>query len=272
MQQRHLDRQAYFNELANTSRDYYIDYLRKFIPIEKGSRVLEIGCGDGGNLLPFAEIGCHITGIDRSETRISQATSFFLSTNHTGNFIDIDFFEMKASDEEDKYDIILIHDVIEHIEKKDSFIKHVRNFIADDGVIFWGFPAWQMPFGGHQQICRNKLCSMLPFIHLLPECIYHTILKMFGEKKSCIDELIDIKRCKISIEKFEELMRDNNLRIADRCLWFINPHYKQKFNLKPRKLYGFISHIRYVRNYFSTSCFYITDMSKIDNGQWTINN
>lgn len=57
MQERHTDRERYFRELAQTSREFYIDYLRKFKNIGDGTRVLEIGCGEGGNLLPFAEAG-----------------------------------------------------------------------------------------------------------------------------------------------------------------------------------------------------------------------
>lgn len=30
MQKRHTDRERYFRELAQTSREFYIDYLRKF--------------------------------------------------------------------------------------------------------------------------------------------------------------------------------------------------------------------------------------------------
>lgn len=36
MQQRHLDRYAYFNDLAVTSRDFYIGYLGKFIRLYPG--------------------------------------------------------------------------------------------------------------------------------------------------------------------------------------------------------------------------------------------
>lgn len=38
--------------------------------------VLEIGCGDGGNLLPFAELGCNTTGVDLSTGRIKDAILF----------------------------------------------------------------------------------------------------------------------------------------------------------------------------------------------------
>ena len=57
MQKRHLDRHLYFTELATTSREFYIDYVNRHFPRTPDNRILEVGCGDGGNLLPFAEIG-----------------------------------------------------------------------------------------------------------------------------------------------------------------------------------------------------------------------
>ena len=77
MQLRHSNRLQYFNELANSAREYYIDYLKKHIEISAKTRVLEIGCGEGGNLLPFAILGCKVKGIDISKTRIEQAREFF---------------------------------------------------------------------------------------------------------------------------------------------------------------------------------------------------
>lgn len=260
MQERHINRQSYFYELAQTSRDFYIDYLGKFIHIQKGMNVLEIGCGEGGNLLPFAELGCNITGIDRSMTRIAEAESFFYQAGFKGEFFNVDFFDIGQDMIQTKFDIILVHDVIEHIDKnrKVDFAVHAKTLLAKDGVIFWGFPAWQMPFGGHQQICRHKIGSKLPFIHLLPKNLYKICLRLFGESDACINELLDIKSCKVSIEHFERIIKESNGIINDRILWFINPHYKQKFNLKPKRLLPFMAHFRYIRNYFCTACFYIT--------------
>lgn len=77
MQRRHLDRKAYFKELANTSRDFYLPYLSNLYKIETSMNILEVGCGEGGNLVPFAKLGCKVTGIDIAECRINDAKAYF---------------------------------------------------------------------------------------------------------------------------------------------------------------------------------------------------
>ena len=77
MQQRHHNRLQYFQEQSNTSRDFYVSYVSRFISVTADTKVLEIGCGEGGNLLPFASLGCSVTGIDIDSVRIQQAVQFF---------------------------------------------------------------------------------------------------------------------------------------------------------------------------------------------------
>ena len=61
-------------------------FIEKHRPINPETAVLEIGCGEGGNLMPFAKRGCDVTGIDISEERIKQATDFFSAENLKGHF------------------------------------------------------------------------------------------------------------------------------------------------------------------------------------------
>ena len=73
MQARQRDRRRYFEELAATSRKYYLPWLSSFVKIGQGLRVLEIGCGEGGNLLPFAQAGGCVMGVDLASGTISDA-------------------------------------------------------------------------------------------------------------------------------------------------------------------------------------------------------
>lgn len=255
MQERHKNRAVYFKELAITSKNYFIPYIQQWHPVEAGTNVLEIGCGDGGNLLPFSEMGCNTTGVDIAASRIKDAQTFFKTAHAKGVFIAKDIFLLNEL--EQNFDIIICHDVFEHITHKEIFLSNLNRYLKPQGVIFMSFPAWQMPFGGHQQICKSKTLSHLPFIHLLPVAVYRLLLKAFKEDDDCIKELLSIKQTRVSIELFERLVKKTTLNIQNRELWLINPHYKIKFGLSPRKLGKYISCIPYVRDFFSTSCFYI---------------
>lgn len=255
MQERQKNRALYFQELATTSKKYFIPYISKHKEIKPDMHILEIGCGDGGNLLPFSELGCRITGVDMAGSRIKDAIRFFQEQNRPGTFIASYIFKLKEL--EHQFDIIICHDVLEHIENKGLFLSNLRRYVKEDGIVFMSFPAWQMPFGGHQQICKSKVVSHLPFIHLLPNFLYKSILKAGGEDAPCMKELFDIKKTRTSIELFEKLAKKENLTIFDRQLYFINPHYETKFGLRPRKLSNIIGKVPYIRNYFTTSCFYI---------------
>ncbi len=96
MQERQKNRRLYFEELSITSRKYYIPYISKYKKIKKGMNILEIGCGDGGNLLPFTELGCNTTGVDLSAGRIKDAILFFEERQIKGNFIASDIFKLKG--------------------------------------------------------------------------------------------------------------------------------------------------------------------------------
>ena len=114
-----------------------------------------------------------------------------------------------------------------------------------------------MPFGGHQQIAHGRIISHFPFIHLLPLFLYKWLLKACGEKEDAIKELLNIRHTRCTIEIFRMIAHRTGYQIVNEQLYFINPHYETKFGLLPRKLNKIISTIPHLRNFFSTSCFYI---------------
>lgn len=215
---------------------------------------MKIGCGEGGNLLPFSKSGCIVVGVDIDKTRIGQAQQFFSQEQAEGTFLYADIFH---TDLQPEFDIIITHDCIEHIDDKYEFLLCIQKYLKRDGVAFVSFPAWAMPFGGHQQICKSKILSHLPFIHLLPTPIYKSLLKIFGEKSNCVRELLSIKRTKCPTALFEKALQNTDLKAIDKQLYFINPHYEVKFGLKPRKLWRVIAAVPYIRDYFTTSAFYL---------------
>lgn len=252
---RNISSQRYFYELSNSAEKYFIPYISTLKPVVKGLKVLEFGCGQGGILLPFARIGCEVTGVDLNVSKIEDGRELFEEEGLTANLIADDLFNL--TNLENSFDIIICHDIIEHLSDKQGFMVKIRNYIKADGVIFFGFPAWQMPFGGHQQNCKSAVMSHWPFVHLLPESAYRWLLKVNKESESTIAEMLDIKKTATPIELFEKVVKDNGLSILNRTLYFINPHYEIKFGMRPRVLWKCIAAIPKFRNLFSTSCWYL---------------
>ena len=81
----------YFRDLEITSKEFYISYLSDFTELTPKSRILEVGCGEGGNLVPFAQLGCKVTGIDIAECRIKDAKAYFSEISNHATFVCCDF-------------------------------------------------------------------------------------------------------------------------------------------------------------------------------------
>ncbi len=256
MQKRHKNKEQYFYEQGLTSKKFVVPFISDLVKFDSKTTVLEIGCAEAGNLKPFVDMGCKATGIDISCTRIELAKAFYKDHPNRENLTLIceDIYKVNP---DKKYDVIIMRDVIEHIPNQEIFLGFVKNFLNSDGRFFLAFPPWQNPFGGHQQICRSKLLSVLPWFHLFPYTFYRFVLKLFGENEETITALFEIKDTGISIERFERILKRENYKIDKRVFWFFNPNYQTKFGLKPRKQAIIISSIPWLRDFFTTAMYYV---------------
>ncbi|NCG29743.1 MAG: methyltransferase domain-containing protein [Bacteroidetes bacterium] len=261
----HKDKERYFRMQHETTRDYIIPFLETKIKVSAGLRILEIGCAEAGVLKAFTDKGCTCLGIELASNRLETARYFMKDEMEKGliTFMDKDIHDVDVENElDEKFDLVILKDVIEHIHDQRSFVMRLRDFLKDGGMIFYAFPPWYMPFGGHQQVAKNKFLSKLPYYHLLPLPLYKAFLRSFGETKEKIANLLEIKETGISIERFERVVRDANFEIAGKQHYLFNPIYKFKFGLQPKKQYGFISSIPFIRNFFTTGVYYLTMLKR----------
>ncbi len=261
MQERHSDRNKYINEQVITTKKYVIPFLQEFMEINSSLSVLEIGCGEGGNLKPFLDLGCSVTGVDFSAGKIEFGKAYFEAHPNKQNleFLAEDIYDSKNLDQ---YDLIIMRDVIEHIHDQDRFMNYVKKFLKPEGKFFLAFPPWYNPFGGHQQVCESRLLSKLPYYHILPAPIYKGVLKVFGESEKKIEALLEIKETGITIERFEKILKKNEYSIEKKRDYFINPNYEIKFGLKPMTGIPVVSSIPHFKNFIITSTYYLVSNNK----------
>ncbi len=255
----HKDKKRYFDFQYFTSRDYILPFAAPFLNAQGPLKVLEIGCAEAGVLKAFTEQGHQCVGIELMEGRLELARQFMAEEMKKGliRFINKNIYDIELEkDIGHRFDLIILKDVIEHIPRQDVFMKKLLDFLSPGGIVFFAFPPWYMPFGGHQQLCRNKWLSKLPYYHLLPMPLYKGILQAFGEPESVKKDLEEIKETGISIERFERIAKAN-YEILIRQLYLFNPIYQYKFNVKPRKQSGLIAPLPYVRDFVSTCVYYL---------------
>jgi SAM-dependent methyltransferase len=225
----HKDDGVRYDQQVENSKEYVMPFIEKTKPVKAGMKVLEIGCGEGGVLAPFIERGCICIGVDLDEPRIVLANNFFAKEVAEGkvqflykNVYDDDFLQQHRN----AFDLIILKDTIEHIPEQEKFIPYLKNLLAEGGQVFFGFPPWYMPFGGHQQVCQSKIGSKLPYYHILPRGIYKSLLKMMGEDDRTIIALMEVYDTRITIERFEKIVKNSGFKVKSKQHYLFNPIYR----------------------------------------------
>lgn len=255
----HRERAVYFHQQFEHSRDYIIPFVQGFLPHKNPLNICEVGSAEAGVLKAFTDIGHHGIGIELSEAKVKRAELFMSEELEKGlvKFLNRDIHTITKEDLGYGFDLIILKDVIEHVHDQESMLVRLKSLLHEDGIIFIGMPPWRMPFGGHQQMLSHKWLSKLPYYHILPRGIYKKIMQWAKEKPEVIESQLEIKDTQISINRFLKITQKAGLNVLKRQFYLINPNYKYKFGLKPRKQNKLISAIPFFRDFVTTTSYFI---------------
>ena len=104
-------------------------FIRKYI--QKG-RLFDLGAGWGHFMLAGKELGYQVEGIEIAEQPYRYCVEDLkLPVRH------IDFFEMNESE---KFDVVTMWDVLEHIDQADRFLQKCARITASGGYLFLQVP------------------------------------------------------------------------------------------------------------------------------------
>ena len=99
----------------------------------KNIKLLDIGCGGGLLSEPMCRLGASVTGIDASEKNINVAKLHSKENNLKINYFCSSPEKFKAND---KFDVILNMEIVEHVEDVDFFLKSCTNLLKRNGIMF----------------------------------------------------------------------------------------------------------------------------------------
>ena len=219
-------------------------------------KILEIGCGNGGVIEAFAKDTSKAIGIDlRDFDRSEHATQ-------NVSYITADVFDLeKRSLYSDKFDLIILRDVIEHLPDKDSIFNLFNDLLSDIGHVLITFPPFYSPFGAHQQVFSKTILGKLPYMHWMPKALYLKWVS-FVEKKnqSAHDLAIEMENSKTTINQINRYIKNFGFSIARQHYFFVRPSYDIRYGYKPRKA-SFLMHCPVLREIFVLGVYMIIKKS-----------
>jgi len=111
-----------------------LKFISNNLPSNNGEslNILEIGCGNGNISYQLARNGHHVTGIDICQTTINTANEKFGDT--LGLQFKVVNAELLTSGENEKYDVIVCSEVLEHLHHPDKLVSNFKNLLNKDGL------------------------------------------------------------------------------------------------------------------------------------------
>jgi SAM-dependent methyltransferase len=222
-----------------------------------GSTLLDVGCGDGGGVSAFYDAGYVCSGFDIETRRVELANNLRGDRKFKmipGNIYDIDFPYSNK-----KFDLIVLHDVFEHLEQKELILEKLTSCLNSGGKILITFPPYYSAYGAHQQLLRSK-AGKIPFFHIFPFAISLIIDNLPNEHQPFIEEIKKLAKLKMGINKFETLVAESDLKIFSKKKYIIGPNHI-RFGLKPVGT-GILGEIPILKEALTSGAVYLLTMGK----------
>ncbi len=193
--------------------------------------VCEIGCAEGGVLAAFVDRGAtKALGTDIQEPLlriVSQPVWSGLGYEITFTQHDVIYDEI-PDEWKGAFDVVLLRDVIEHLDDAGVALKNIARLLKPGGVVVVTFPPYTSPFGGHQQLLGTKLGS-IPFVHLLPWKLFHSIIR--GGDPDNQEELERLHRIRCSASKVIGASERAGLDLVSQRYFALRPVFRWKYQL-----------------------------------------
>ena len=155
-----------------------LDLLRLHVDLER-KRILDIGCGVGAFVRRLGEFSNDVYGTDidrESVRRGSEALSnLALAVGEYMPFRD------------GAFDVILLHEVLEHVDNDVETLREARRLLAPGGRIVIFCPNRLYPFETHGVfIGKRYVFGNVPFVNYLPDAVRNCLVphaRTYSEKR-----------------------------------------------------------------------------------------
>ncbi|MBF2063402.1 MAG: class I SAM-dependent methyltransferase [Calothrix sp. C42_A2020_038] len=119
------------------------------LKLPENAKILEAGCGTGGNLPMLSRFG-EVSAMEIEETARIFANERQITTVKAGSLPD------KIPFEYEEYDLIVAFDVLEHLDDDLTALKALRSHLKPSGWLVLTVPAFQFLWSHHDDINHHR--------------------------------------------------------------------------------------------------------------------
>jgi len=141
--------------------------VKKYVDLNM-KNILDLGCGVGGFTIEFSKYAKRVVGIDVEEKAIKTAKNNIRGISN----IEVRLFDLQKDDLKEKFDIVFMNEVIEHLENESSVLRRVNKLLNNNGVLVIFAPNKGFPFETHGLCFGKKSYNFnVPLLSWFPEFI-----------------------------------------------------------------------------------------------------
>lgn len=261
-------RVAYWELQRDLTRDFVLPLLEEHGALPREGRILEVGAGEAGCLAALVgESGLEGHALELSPERADIARA--LDSALGGGRV-----QMKTGDVTDAaslaaltppYRLILLRDVIEHIEARARALQNLVSLLDDGGHILFTFPPYFSPFGAHQQLLRRRLLK-LPWLQLSP--LFLPLVRALEPDGEWRNEIETLRRCSLTVHRFERDLARLPVDVIVRRHYLLRPVFRYRYGL-PSIEASLLSRLPLVRELCITGSWYLVKKRRAERREGT---
>jgi SAM-dependent methyltransferase len=169
---------------------------------------------------------------------------------------------LTALAEEGSFDLVLLHDVLEHVVDCDAVLAAARDALAAGGKVFVSFPPYRSAFGGHQFLAEGR-ARFAPFVHYLPAPLFLRLVRPVDNEymagSDAIADVVAVRRTRLTLAKAERAFARAGLRIASSEFWVLRPEYGVRYGMATLRA-GLLARVPLAREVFVNGAFYLLEV------------
>jgi SAM-dependent methyltransferase len=144
-------------------RSIVLRVINKFVKLKPEARILDAGCGTGGNLEFLSKLG-YVVGLEPNQQAIEFAKKKDVAPVVQGELPGFLPFPLN------NFDLVVVLDVLEHTDDDESALKALVPLLKPNGHLIITVPAFPFLWSSHDQIHHHRRRYLLPEIEKTIRC------------------------------------------------------------------------------------------------------